>query len=196
MEAAQVIDKILAQAKEQASRIKNAGQDEQAVEQKDADGQLVEYKKQTEILAEQAGKDRKSRLLATARMDIAKEYLAEKRNILDKVFEQAREQLQNLGDEDYRKLMTDLMLKAVETGDEEVIVDNNETRIDSGLIEQIKSKLSADGKGNLILSDEKQPLKGGFVLKRGKINNNVSVGVLAVQARKELEVEIAGELFK
>ena len=103
--------------------------------------------------------------------------------------------MHNLSDEDYRKLCSKLILKAVETGDEEVIVDKNETRIDQKFVKQINRELGPGFKGNLRLSDEKQDLGGGFVLKRGKIKNNVSFEVLLAQARKELEIELAKELF-
>lgn len=116
--------------------------------------------------------------------------------IVDEAFAQAQQQLQNLSDEDYQKLCSKLMLEAVETGDEEVIVDNNETRIDHEFIKQINRELGPGYKGNLRLSDERQNLRGGFILKRGKIKNNISFEVLLAQARKELEIELAKELFE
>jgi V/A-type H+-transporting ATPase subunit E len=91
--------------------------------------------------------------------------------------------------------MTTLMLEAVETGDEEVIVDKNERRIDKKFIQSINQQLASPRKGNLKLSEDRANLKGGFVLKRGKIKNNVSVEVLLIQAHKELEIELAKELF-
>jgi hypothetical protein len=41
------------------------------------------------------------------------------------------------------------------------------------------------------LAREKQDLGGGFILRRGKIKNNVSFEVLLTQARKELEIDLA-----
>jgi V/A-type H+-transporting ATPase subunit E len=114
-------------------------------------------------------------------MDIAKKLLAEKRKILDEVFEQSQVQLKKLPDADFRKLMTKLMLEGVETGDEEVIVDKNETRIDDEFISQINKQLGSGKKGKLKLSAERQ---------------NVSIEVLLNEARKELEIELAKELFE
>ena len=195
MEAEQVTEKILADAKAEAEKIKSEAQEKENTEQAKLNEQLGEYNKQTELLAQKAGEDKKAHLLAAARMDIAKDYLAEKRKILDEVFAQARQKLQNLPDGEYCKLMTKLMLKAVETGDEEVIVDNNEKRIDQKFIKNINRELGPGYKGNLRLSGEKQNLGGGFILKRGKIKNNVSLEVLLNQARKELEIELAKKLF-
>jgi len=195
MDAEQVIEKILSDAKNQADRFDKEADEKASGEQAKLDRQLQEYKKQTEILAQKAADDEKSHLLAAARMDISKDYLAEKRKILDDVFERARAQLQNLPDEDYRRLMTKLMLEAVETGDEEVIVDSSETRIDQNFIEHINHELGPGRKGNLRLSRQRQKMGGGFVLRRGRVKNNVSIEVLLALARKDLEIELAKELF-
>ena len=196
MEAEQVTEKILADARAEAEEIKKQADNKEAAEQAKLTEQLDEYKKQTEILAEKAGKDKKAHLLAAARMDIAKQFLAEKRKLLDEVFDKARQQLRNLPDEQYRKLMTELMLEAVETGDEEIIIDNNETRIDQQFIKQVNRKLGPGYKGNLRLANERHNLGGGFILRRGKIKNNVSLEVLLAIAHKDLEIELAKQLFE
>ena len=195
MEAGQVVEKILADANAEADKIKKEAEEKEAAEQTKLTEQLDEYRKQTEILAKKAGEDEKSHILAAARMDIAKEFLAEKRKILDEVFEQAHQQLQNLPDEEYRALIKKLILDAVETGDEEVVIDTKDKRIDREFIKKINSRLGSGKKGDLKLSDQKQDIGAGFILKRGKIKTNVSIGVLLGQARKELEIELARELF-
>jgi V/A-type H+-transporting ATPase subunit E len=196
MEAQQVVEKILTDANAEAEKMSKEAGEKEAGEQAKFDEQLNDYKKQTDTLAKKAAQDRKLHLLAAARMDIAKEFLAEKRKILDEVFEQARAQLQKLPDDDYRKLCSKLMHAAVETGDEEVIIDRNENRIDQNFIKQVNRELGPGYKGNLRLAAQKQDLGGGFVLKRGKIKNNVSLEVLLAQARKELEIKLAKELFQ
>jgi len=196
MEAEQVVEKILADAKAEAEKIKKQADEKEAAEQAKLGEQLDEYKKQTQSLAKKAAKDKKLHLLAAGRMDIAKEFLGEKRKILDEVFAQARQQLRNLPDEEYREFMTKLMLEAVETGDEEIIIDNEEKRIDQNFIKHLNRELGPGYKGNLRLADERQNLGGGFILKRGRIKNNVSFDVLLAQTRKELEIELAKELFE
>jgi len=196
MEAIQVVEKILADAKAEAEKIKKQAEENEAAEQAKLNERLKEHEKQTEVLAEKAGEDEESHILAAARMDIAKQLLAEKRKILDEVFEQAHEQLQNLPDEEYRTLCTKLMLETVETGEEEVIIDKNENRINKEFIEQVNKQLSSKGKGELKLSDQKQDIGAGFILKRGQIKTNVSLDVLLDQARKELEIDLAKELFE
>lgn len=195
MGAEEVVEKILADAKAQAEKIKSEANRKDADDHAKFDQQLDEYKKQTEIIAQKAANDKKLHLLAAARMDIAGQSLTEKNKILDEVFARARRQLQSLPDEEYRMLCSKLMLVAFETGDEKVIIDKKETRIDQAFINRINKQLSSNSKGNLKLSDERQDLGGGFILKRGKIKNNVSFEVLLAQARKELEIELAKQLF-
>ena len=195
MEAEQVIEKILADAKDEADKIKKQADEKQADEQAEFDEQLKEHKKQTKALAEKLANEKKLHLLAAARMNVAKERLAEKNKILDEVFDQARQKLKDLPDEQYQRLITNLMLEAVETGDEEIIIDKEDKRIDAALIEQVNSKLGSGRNGNLKLSDEKMPLGGGFILRRGKVKTNVSFNVLLSLARKELEIDLAKELF-
>jgi len=195
MDAEQVIEKILAEAKAEAEKINNQAAREQQAEQAELDELLAEHHKQTQILARKAAEDTKAHLLATARMTIAKEYLAEKRRVLDEVFEKAREKVKNLPAKDYRGLMKKLMLKAVETGDEEVVLDAKETRIDEDFITEINHQLGSNKKGNLRLSPQREDLGAGFILKRGKIKTNASLDVLLSQAREELEMELAKDLF-
>ena len=195
MSAEEVVEKILADAKTEAEEIKKQAQEGEQAEQAKLDEQLNRYRKQTESAAGKAAEDKKLHLLAAARMDIAKQFLAEKRKILDDVFDQAAVQLKTLPDEDYRNLCTKLMLEAVETGDEEVIVDTEERRIDEEFIRQLNQKLGSNKKGNLTLANERQNLGAGFILRRGKIKNNASLKVLLSQAHKELEIELAKELF-
>ena len=193
MNASKVIEKILSDAEADTQKIKKQADEREAAEQAELAEQLDEYEKQTEVLAQKSGEERKMRLLAAARMEIAKDFLGEKRKILDEVFEQAKIQFTNLPDEEYRKVMAQLMKKAAESGDEEVIIDKKEKRINDKLINQVNQQLG--NKGNLKLSKEKGNLGAGFILKRGKIKNNVSLQVLLEQARKELEIELAKELF-
>lgn len=195
MEAQQVINKILSEAKAQADRIKTEAQQNLSEQQAQFDKQLSEYKEQTDRLAQKMAEDKKSQMLAAARMSIAKKYLAEKRKLLQEVFDKAGQQLTSMPDEQYRKLMIKLIKAAVETGDEEVIVDTSEKKLDQEFIKQVNRELGPGFHGNLRLSQQKQPIGGGFILQRGKIRNNVSLPVLLEEAKKELEIELAKELF-
>ncbi len=195
MQAEQVIEKILSDARTEAEKIKTEANQAEAAEQAKLTKELERYRQQTDELAAKAGEDRRERILAAARMAIAKEYLAEKTKILNKVFAGAQERLKAMSDDEYSRLMAGLMTQAVETGDEEVLVDTNENRIDQKFLKQLNRELGPGFKANLRLAEQRQDIGGGFILRRGKIKNNVSLEVLLAQARDALEVELAKELF-
>lgn len=195
MEAEQVVGKILSEARVEAEKIVSVAKTKAADEQAKLESELAEYKKQTEVLAAEAAQDKKERMLAMARMGVRKELGAAKVALVDGVFTQAREQIRNLKDKEYCELMAALMEKAVETGDEEVIVGEDEKRIDDKFIKQINRQLGSGFKGNLGLSQERADISGGFILRRNNIQVNASIEVLVSSMREELESEVVKELF-
>ncbi len=191
MNADQVIQKILSDAQAQADQIKLQAQKVVDAHNAQLKRELDDYNERSKELAQKAAQDKKSRMLAAIRMDISRSYLAAKGEILDQVFKKVAEKFKNLSDDQYRALMADLLKKSVETGDEEVIVDRNETRLDQEFIKNINRELGNGFKGNLRLSDSRENIKAGFILKRGLISTNASMDVLIDQARKETEIELA-----
>jgi V/A-type H+-transporting ATPase subunit E len=195
MNAEQVIEKILSEANVQADVITSEAKAKAANAQSELEKKLADYRQETAILAEAAGKEHKEQMLASARMRLQKESLAAKCDLLDEAFIKAVVHVKDLSDNEYLSLIETLMIKAVETGNEEVIVGKNETRITDSFIKQVNRKLGTGFKGNLLLANEKANISGGFILRRGKVQINVSTEVLVDQARETLEMELAQELF-
>jgi len=195
MEAEKVTEKILAEANAEADKIKTQAEQKLADEKAKLDEKLAQFNEQTKALAEKAAEDEKSHILAATRMAIAKELLAEKRKILDEAFNRALNQLQKLPDDRYKKLITQLMLESAESGEQEVIIDKTEKRIDQQLIDKVNERMGSDKKSHLKLSGQKQALGSGFILKRDKIKINFTFDVLLNNARKELEIDLAKKHF-
>ncbi|HSV27116.1 MAG TPA: V-type ATP synthase subunit E [Sedimentisphaerales bacterium] len=193
MEAKEVIQKILSEAEAQATAIaaKARQQDDAAVSELNTE--LAEFNRQTDELAMKAGEEKKARILAAARMAASREMLAEKRQLMDELFDAFRKRLDSIPDHEYRALMADLMKKAVLHGDEEVLVGRDEHRIDQGLVNEVNSSLG--DKGRLKFSSKRANCDKGFVLARGDVRTNVSVAVLIEQARTEIENKLAARLF-
>ena len=195
MEAKDVVGKILSEAKASADEIMAEAKGKLADEQNRFGQELADYNRQTEVLAKEAGEDKKSRMLAAARMDIRKELTAAKNAILDEVFAGAAKQISSLQEKEYQAFVSSLMLKAVETGDEEVVIGKNENRIDNSLIKQINKELGSGFKSDLRLAEDRADIDGGFILRRGNIQINASVEVMLAQVKEELETELGQELF-
>ncbi len=195
MNAEQVVHKILSEAQAHADKITGEANAKVSEQQGKIDKELAQYREETEQKAIAAGEDKLARMLASARMQISKEYLTAKVSLLDEVFQKVRQQIKDLPDDQYGELIQQLMEKAIESGDEEVIIGKDETRIKNGLIKRVNRKLGPGFKGNLQLANDTANIDGGFILRRGKIQVNVSLDVLMTQARDAMELELTQELF-
>lgn len=195
MNAEQVVEKILSEARGQAESILEEAAHKCDRHKQRLDEELSAYREETKRLAKAAADDRQARMLAAARMENARALLAAKAEILNEVFRKAEERIVHLPDDQYRELMTRLMQRAVETGDEEVIVGNDERRIDDAFIKQVNRQLGTGFKGNLRLSSKRVGIPGGFVLARGKVQMNAGVDVLVGRLRETMETELAAKLF-
>ena len=195
MNAEQVVEKILSQAKAEAEAILSEAQEKAAAQTAQLETELAEFNRKTEELAKNAAADKLQRMLAGARMSNAKKVLSAKVAILRDVFARAKEAVSQLPDDQYLSLMAGLMKKAVETGDETIIVGKNEKRIDETFIKKINRDLGAGFKGNLRLAGERADIAGGFILSRGKVRINASSDVLIDRLRESMQIELANELF-
>ncbi|MBM4024348.1 MAG: hypothetical protein FJ280_02935 [Planctomycetes bacterium] len=195
MEADQVIAKILSDARAQAEAIRQQAEEREAAETAKLDEDLVRFEQETRTLAEKAAAGERSQRLAVARMEAAKEYVTGKAALLDEVFTQARQKIEKLPEAEYRELMAALMAAAVESGEEKVVAGRSDPWIDAKLVAAVNDRLKDQNKGRLTLAEDKHNLGGGFLLRRGKVRTNVSLGVLVEQARKDLEIDVAKDLF-
>lgn len=98
-------------------------QTDEQVKAIETQAQLQAEKERDEILARgrKAADERLERLKSAAQMERRKLELAAKQEVVSEAFEKTLEKLCNLPDEDYIKLLTTLILKAVSTGREQVI---------------------------------------------------------------------------
>lgn len=98
-------------------------QTDEQVKAIETQAQLQAEKERDEILARgrKAAAERLERLKSAAQMERRKLELAAKQEVVSEAFEKTLEKLCNLPDEDYIKLLTALILKAVSTGREQVI---------------------------------------------------------------------------
>lgn len=195
MNAEQVIDKILNEARAESERLLAEARDKARRQRETLEQEISAYDEESRRLADAAAEDQKERMLAAARMEVKKQRLAAKVQILDELFDKARHKVNTLSDEAYRALMMKLLAQAVVSGDEELIVGPNEKRLDGEFVKQANRQLAAQGKGSLRLADRRGHLQGGFILQRGSIRVNASTDTLIGQLREEMEPQIANELF-
>ncbi len=195
MDTEQVVEKILSESQAKADKIKSEARESAASHEAELATELANFRKETETLAQKASEEKKRRMLASARMETRKELLSCKVGLLNEVFDKTREKIKGLPEEEYREFVESLMHKAIESGDEEVVIGASDDRVNNGLIKRVNRKLGPGFKGNLQLASDTADIDGGFILRRGNIQINVSIDVLLEEAREQMEIELATELF-
>lgn len=195
MNAEQVVDKILSQAKAEANQILTAAKDAADMEKQRLDKELHEHAEASQKAAQAAGQDKQARMLAAARMQNARHLLETKGQILDDVFTRVKNRIEQMPDNEYLKLIKHLLQKTVQTGQEQVIVGKNETRIHQAFLEKLNAELNWQAKGGLKLSPIREDIRGGFILSSGKVRINASTDVIVSQLRGMMDMEFAAQLF-
>lgn len=192
MALADIKEKILAEATKEKEALLGAAKKEQ-------DQILGEAKKTAQTIKMETEEKLKKeiplvlkRREAVAGLDVRKEMLGAKRELIEKSFESAAQGIETLPKEAYQTFMTNLLKEAVETGNEEVLLGEEENILDAAWIEAFNT---ASGK-NVTLSGEKTPRgKRGFVLRNNLIEVNCTVRTLIRSLRDDLEADVAKRLF-
>ena len=193
MDANQVVEKIIAEAAAEAEKIKAEADEKIKALITAGQEELSKYRKETERLARIAGEERKAAILASARIAIAKEMTETKRNLLNTTIEKAGQQIKNLDNKEYLSIMENLILRAVKTGNEEVVIGRNEKHIDENFIRNINQRLG--DKGNLHIASDRVDIEAGFILRQNKIRVNAGLDVMLKVAAGQLESGLAEQLF-
>jgi V/A-type H+-transporting ATPase subunit E len=197
MSIEKITQKILSDAEEQVRQIESEFEAQAKEIQESTDRQVKEVQNQAQERAQQWAQDRFNREIATAELELRKAVLAHKQELIEAVFEGASERLLEMKGQTRRDFLLELLLKNVETGDEEVIISpTEEAFIDDQFIEEANRRLQEQNQGGrLRLAQERRDLPGGFILRRDKQEVNCSLGALIHSIRQELEPRVAEALF-
>jgi V/A-type H+-transporting ATPase subunit E len=193
MDANQVVEKILNEAKAQADKITAEANAKLNALNAEYEQELSAYEQQTQQLCEKAAAESKERILAAARMAAWREETNTKRALLNKVIEKTAEKIRTMDDNEYLNLMENLITCSVTTGSEELVVGKNEWRLNEDFVRRVNQKLGE--KGKLRLAEEKIDIDAGFILKQGKKRINASLDVMLKVAAQELEGRLSEILF-
>jgi V/A-type H+-transporting ATPase subunit E len=125
----------------------------------------------------------KSRVISSAELKVRDEKLSAKQEVMDKVFQMAKDKLSNLDKNEY--------LDYVKSSFEKIKTDGKPTLlIPTGKMDQLK-ELSKEME---LVEDES--VKSGYILKDGEIVYNYTFDALVDEIREDLEGEIAQKLFE
>lgn len=195
--ADRIIKRILADAQTRAEEIKvDAARIMESIDS-EARQKAAHGKKQILDQARKDAEEQKRRIIGMAQLDIRKELLSAKQNLIGEAFERSLEQLSEMDERYYLTVMKDMLLDWVETGAETVICSNRDRdRIPSSFWKEINDDLIKNGKkGELTLSSETRDIKGGFILQAEGIEINCSFESLLEMKKDDLEPAVAAVLF-
>ena len=175
------IDRVLGAAREEAARIT-------ARMTAEADAVAAELAAKNE----KSAAEHEERLVSAAQMEARKVQLAAKQEMLEKAYELALEKLCAMPAEQYTAVLADLMVKASSTGTESVIFSaEDREKVGKAAVE----KANAVSGKQMVLSDEIQPIKGGFILKDQNVEVNCTFETLVRLQKAETAGAVAKKLF-
>ena len=175
------VDRILGDAREEAARI-TANYRAQA----DAEAQELADKN------ERAAAEQEERLISAAQMKASRLQLAAKQEMVEKAYIQALDKLCALPEEQYVAILADLLVKASSNGKEEAVFSpEDRERVGEAAVAKA-NELS--GK-QLRLSEETQPIRGGFILKDKNVEVNCTFETLVRLQKAETAGAVAQKLF-
>lgn len=189
--------KIVADAEAEAGKIVDEGRTEAGKIKAEADAEIGRIASEFGRKAKAQAEEYIRRQISLRELEARKAILTEKGNLIDEVFAKALEELRQRDRKGGYALTRELLLGAIEAGDEEIILSaDDKSAIGDTFVKDLNKELAKSGKrGEVTISSETRDISGGFILKRGRAETNGSFDTLLGMLRDEIETEIAGILF-
>ena len=186
-----IIDRIIGDAKgEVDSILSEAGRQERAVQEDNEREAQEHYDRKRELLDEKYRKE-KERAILNRRLDERKSVLLARQTWMDRAFDEARSRLVDQSMNEYQQLMRQLITTVSSARDEEVQFG---TKGDEKELKSVITEMNKETGGNFTLSEERGDFPWGFILRKGKVETNMSIESLFKYKRNDLEQK-AWELF-
>ena len=180
-EAQAEIDRILGDARDEAARI-TANYRAQA----DAEAQELADKN------ERAAAEQEERLISAAQMKASRLQLAAKQEMVEKAYIQALDKLCAMPKEQYVDVLAKLLVEASSNGKEEAVFSKEDReQVGKAAVEKANQ---ISGK-QLRLSEETQPIRGGFILKDKNVEVNCTFETLVRLQKAETAGAVVKTLF-
>ncbi len=195
-ELTELTNRILEAARKEAEEIKAHSREEAqrlAAEYRQATAEKVdaireEYRRR--------GQEEANRIIREAEMDAKLRLLHAKQELIHDAFVEALSALANLPAEEKSRLYQDLLLAAVEDGEETIAVSAGEKELWTKVIAQVNQELARKGRpGSLKLRVEPVAIRGGFLLFSSTYEVNASLESILSDLEERYFPEVAGILF-
>ena len=174
-------EEIVAEGKAQAAEIA-------AEYQSRADAVLEQERARTETLAAQTAQ----RAEAAGALEGRKWILGAKQKLVEDTFTLALGKLCSLPKEEYTDMLTQMLTKAAQGGEEVIFNQGDRARVGKEVVTAANAKLAG---GQLTLSETTRDIKGGFILKSGPVELNCALETLVEQEKEAMSAVVAARLF-
>lgn len=186
-----IIDRIIADAKQQADSIQETARRQIAENERKADERIAAQKTEITHAAKSECEEEERRSRAIADLESRKNALKKKREAIGEAFSRARQKILALQDEAYAEFLFALLKQSGAEGGEIRPASKDSRFFTDAFMERARKEISS----SLTLGDSIDSLETGFVLVSGKAQINCSVDFVLKQAREEMEGDVARILF-
>jgi len=145
--------------------------------------------------AEKKAAEERKRLLVSEQLELRKADLVRRREILSKLYGEARKNIAALSGEDYLALIRALVISRAISGAEEIVPASGQTALFSS---DFLTKLNGEypGGGKFTIAAESGAFEWGVVLREGRRTVDLSLGTVFDQVMDRIEPEVAAILFR
>ncbi|MEG1508947.1 MAG: V-type ATP synthase subunit E family protein [Clostridia bacterium] len=133
-----------------------------------------------------------ARSKTVANLDSQRYILGQKKDLIDKVFAGALQDINNMDKKQYLSIIAGMIKSNAEDGDEVVVCEKDKKVITKAFIDELAHSI---GK-KITLSKEVGNFDGGIVLSCKGYDKNLTLELELEVLREEIETEIAGLLFE
>ena len=147
--------------------------------------------------AAKAREQRKERAESMAALEVRKQILAVKQELLAQAFQMAVEKLCALPEEDYVRLLARMAAEAASGGEKVLFSQEDRARVGKKVVRAANQLLEGQRRpAGLTLSEQSRPIRGGLILEKDRVESNCSFEALVEQGRSRLTAEVARLLFQ
>lgn len=195
MNAQPILDKILSDAREAASRTLKEAQAKAEDMRKQSDEALEAQRAEVTRRTQRDAVEQEERMLRMAQLEERKALLAAKRALIDEAFSKAHAKLKAMPAPDARAYHLALIAATAQGGEELLVGPAAPAWYDDAFLAEANAQLKKDGKAPITKGAEKQAVNGGFLLRKDGLELNCTYEALLKTRRVALEGEVAAMLF-
>jgi V/A-type H+-transporting ATPase subunit E len=186
-----IIDRIMADAEREAGEIAEEAKRQAEAIRKDNEQDAQEYYEHHREMMDERFRKEMERAVLNRRLDQRKTILSRRQEWMDRAFDEALTRLVDQPLKDYQRLMMDLIARVSSTKDEEIVFGTKGTASE---MKAVVSDLNRETGGSFSLAKERGEFSWGFILRKGKVETNMSIDSMFKYKRNDLEQK-AWELF-